>query len=66
MDVAGRVTPPITPEMIEQLAAAMWESRSTVEDPRTWATAGELWQTAYLELAETAYAAIRRIDAAQD
>ena len=57
--------PPITDEMIEQLAAAMWESRSTIEDPRTWATAGELWHAAYLELAETAYGAVRRIDAEQ-
>ena len=51
--------------MIEQLAVAMWESRSPIEPPRTWATAGELWWDASRELAETAYAAVRRIDAGQ-
>jgi hypothetical protein len=56
------VTRTITPDMIEQLAAAMWESRSTVADPRTWDTAGEMWQDAYRELAEVAWQAVRRID----
>lgn len=57
------MTPPVTSGMIEQLAAAMWES---LPDSRPWTEASDHWQRTYRDLAATAYAAVRRIDAGQD
>lgn len=52
--------PVAEPDLIERVAAAMWESREGAE-PRTWDTADE-WQDIYRKMASVAIKMVRRFE----
>jgi hypothetical protein len=46
-------------ELIERVAAAMWDDRRTAADDPAWADAGDYWQASFRALATSAVEALR-------